>query len=195
MPQKKNPFLNFCFSCWPGAGQMYQGFIKKGASIMTVFCGIIFFIALFDMEPLMVAMPIVWFYGFFDSVNTNSLPDEKFASLTDEFLFIDNSFSTRQMLKKFRFPVGVLFVVIGIYWICHSTLYALAEIGFIHWYSRAFELLRYIPKTFMALGVILIGVCLITGKRVQYNEEQEIKHDMKQENKEREDEEREEEGE
>lgn len=187
MPQKRNPFLNFCFSCWPGAGQMYQGFMKKGASIMTIFCGIIFFITLFDMEPLMVAIPVIWFYGFFDSVNTNSLSDEKFASLTDEFLFVDNSFNTRQILKKFRFPMGVFLVVIGIYWLCHSTLYALAGAGFIHWYSRAFELLQYIPKTFMALGVIVIGVCLITGRRIQYGGEQE--------NEEGENEEREGEGE
>ena len=195
MPQKKNPFINFCFSCWPGAGQMYQGFMKKGASIMAVFCGILFFIELFDMDAFMVAIPIVWFYGFFDSVNTNSLPDEKFASLKDEFLFVDNSFSTRQLLKKFRFPAGILLVVIGIYWICHSTLYALAGVGFIQWYSRAFELLRYIPKTFMAIGVIVIGACLITGKRVQYDREQEMQYGVKQENGEGEDAKREGEGE
>ena len=181
MPQKKNPFLNFCFSCWPGAGQMYQGFVKKGASIMTIFCGILFFTGLFDMDALLVAIPIVWFYGFFDSVNTNSLSDEKFASLKDEFLFVDNSFNTRQILKKFRFPVGVLLVFIGIYWICRSSLYALAGVGFIHWYSRAFELLNYIPKTFMALGVIVIGVCLITGRWVQYDGEKRMQYDAKRE--------------
>lgn len=180
MPQKKNPFLNFCFSCWPGAGQMYQGFMKKGASIMTIFCVMLFFIALFDMDEFLVIMPVIWFYGFFDSINTNSLPDEKFASLKDEFLFVNNSFNTRQILKKFRLPVGVLFLAMGIYWICHSALYALAGSGFIGWHSRAFQLLTYVPKTFMALGVIAIGVCLIIGKRVQYDGRQEIPYGIGQ---------------
>ena len=35
MTKKKNGFLAFCFSLIPGAGEMYMGFMKQGASIMA----------------------------------------------------------------------------------------------------------------------------------------------------------------
>ena len=35
---KKNGFLTFCFACIPGAGQMYYGYMKRGLSLITLFC-------------------------------------------------------------------------------------------------------------------------------------------------------------
>ena len=32
---KRSGFLSFCFAFIPGAGQMYQGYMKRGISIMT----------------------------------------------------------------------------------------------------------------------------------------------------------------
>ena len=37
MKRKKGKFLTFCFSCIPGAGQMFLGFFKEGVSLMTMF--------------------------------------------------------------------------------------------------------------------------------------------------------------
>ena len=34
---KKSAFLTFIFACWPGAGQMYLGYTKRGFSLMTIF--------------------------------------------------------------------------------------------------------------------------------------------------------------
>ena len=42
MIRKKGSFLTFCFSMLPGAGEMYLGFMKRGASLMTLFFFIIF---------------------------------------------------------------------------------------------------------------------------------------------------------
>ena len=39
--KKKNRFLTFCFSCLPGAAEMYMGFMKMGLSLMLVFFAII----------------------------------------------------------------------------------------------------------------------------------------------------------
>ena len=33
---KKSMFLTFCFSFIPGAGQMYQGYMKRGLSLMIL---------------------------------------------------------------------------------------------------------------------------------------------------------------
>ena len=35
---KKNGILTLLFACIPGAGQMYQGYMKRGLSLITMFC-------------------------------------------------------------------------------------------------------------------------------------------------------------
>ena len=35
----KNGILTFLFAFCPGAGQMYQGYMKRGLSLITMFCG------------------------------------------------------------------------------------------------------------------------------------------------------------
>ena len=35
--KKKNKFFTFCFSLFPGAGEMYMGFMKAGVSLMLLF--------------------------------------------------------------------------------------------------------------------------------------------------------------
>ena len=34
----KNGILTFFFAFCPGAGQMYQGYMKRGLSLITMFC-------------------------------------------------------------------------------------------------------------------------------------------------------------
>lgn len=63
----KNGILTFLFAFCPGAGQMYQGYMKRGLSLITMFC--VAFGASTLLEVLYVAMPIVWMYSFFDTFN------------------------------------------------------------------------------------------------------------------------------
>ena len=63
----KNGILTFLFAFCPGAGQMYQGYMKRGLSLITMFC--VAFGAGTLLEVLYVAMPIVWMYSFFDTFN------------------------------------------------------------------------------------------------------------------------------
>lgn len=63
----KNGILTFIFAFCPGAGQMYQGYMKRGLSLITMFC--VAFGAGTLLEVLYVAMPIVWMYSFFDTFN------------------------------------------------------------------------------------------------------------------------------
>ena len=63
----KNGFLTFCCAFVPGAGQMYQGYMKRGLSLITMFC--VAFGAGTLLGVLYVAMPIVWMYSFFDTFN------------------------------------------------------------------------------------------------------------------------------
>ena len=45
---KKNGFLTFCFAFIPGAGQMYQGYMKRGLSMVAV-CAAEYGMRRFDM--------------------------------------------------------------------------------------------------------------------------------------------------
>ena len=37
--KRKHGILLFLASCIPGCGEMYQGYMKRGVSILTAFCG------------------------------------------------------------------------------------------------------------------------------------------------------------
>lgn len=86
---KKNSFLTFCFATMPGAGQMYVGLMKKGVCLMTLFFGICF-LAVTDIPYMIITVPVLWFYSFFDAINYNNLPAEK-KELIEDKLDIDKS--------------------------------------------------------------------------------------------------------
>ena len=62
----KNGILTFFFAFCPGAGQMYQGYMKRGLSLITMFC---LFVAagVTMLDVLAVGCAIVWMYSFFDT--------------------------------------------------------------------------------------------------------------------------------
>ena len=72
MTNKKNKLFVFFFSLIPGAGEMYLGFYKTGASVMTLFLGgVALGASLFP--PLFYLTPVVWFFSFFHTNNLNTM--------------------------------------------------------------------------------------------------------------------------
>lgn len=64
---KKNGILTFLFAFVPGAGQMYQGYMKRGLSLITLF--FLCIMAGMLLEPLVLTALIVWMYSFFNTFN------------------------------------------------------------------------------------------------------------------------------
>ena len=64
--EKRNPDLPL--RLLPGAGQMYQGYMKRGA-FRSLRCSAWPLVRGTLLEVLYVAMPIVWMYSFFDTFN------------------------------------------------------------------------------------------------------------------------------
>ena len=64
----KNGILTFIFAFCPGAGQMYQGYMKRGLSLITMFC-LFIVIGVSTLEVLTIGCVIVWMYSFFDTFN------------------------------------------------------------------------------------------------------------------------------
>ena len=50
MTHRRSKFWNFFISFMPGAGQMYQGFLKRGTSLMSMFFAEIFIRPYFSVK-------------------------------------------------------------------------------------------------------------------------------------------------
>ena len=61
---KKSSFWTFVFSLFPGAGHMYLGLMKKGASLMLLFCLTIALSGFLNLSFLLILLPVIWFYSF-----------------------------------------------------------------------------------------------------------------------------------
>ena len=66
---KKNGILTLLFACIPGAGQMYQGYMKRGLSLITMFCLSTFLGAWTQIAIFYIGAPIIYMYSFFDTLN------------------------------------------------------------------------------------------------------------------------------
>ncbi|MDE6615889.1 MAG: hypothetical protein K2K35_04930, partial [Lachnospiraceae bacterium] len=115
MQHKRNQFFNFFISCVPGAGQMYQGFLKRGTSLMTIFFIEIFLAGIVNIDWLLLGLPVIWSYSFFDSMNTNSLSDEEFSKIEDRYLFTSGNPAFKIPQSKIRIPAAILLIFIGSY--------------------------------------------------------------------------------
>lgn len=63
----KNGLLTLLFAFIPGAGQMYQGYMKRGLSLMLMCCAICVLAVLFS--PIAFFLLLVFMYSFFDTLN------------------------------------------------------------------------------------------------------------------------------
>ena len=61
----KNGFLTFCCAFIPGAGQMYQGYMKRGLSLILTACLIGMVGSL--LNPVLLLLVVMWMYSFFDT--------------------------------------------------------------------------------------------------------------------------------
>lgn len=73
-PEKKPKLLVFLFSLIPGAGLMYLGCMRRGVQLMALFFGSLYATLVIggpldQLWPVFIA-PVVWFYSFFDALQT-----------------------------------------------------------------------------------------------------------------------------
>lgn len=169
MTNKKNKLITFFISLIPGAGEMYLGFYKMGGSIMVLFWGGIALLgSLFP--PLLYMLPVLWFFSFFHTHNLNSMSDEEFYALEDDYLFHMQPRDMQDWVLKNRKPVALVLIYIGISIIWNHLWSAFWK--FSHWLglsSILFSTLHYwfsaIPQLAAALLVIWIGWKLIQDKK------------------------------
>lgn len=167
MIRKKSSFLTFCFSFLPGAGQMYMGFMKRGISLMSAFFLLIFISVLTGLGTLMLAMPILFFFAFFDTFNLRAMPDDEFYAMEDDYLFIQELTKERSRIiqSKYRNVLALALIIIG-FSILWNNIYDLMR-EFLPYYisNMIYQFGRYFPQLIIGLAIIALGLYLIRGKK------------------------------
>lgn len=114
--KNKNKFFTLLFSCYPGGGHMYLGFMKQGLQLMILFSAI-FAIATISyiFQPIAFALPILVAYSIFDAGNKRSNmiePDDSDLELF-KWLNIRNTGSLKEV--NYYKTGAYILIIMGVY--------------------------------------------------------------------------------
>lgn len=167
--RQKHGLLLFLTSCVPGCGEMYQGYMKRGMSILTIFCGIFALAVLLEIGALAVLMLPVWLFSFFDSYNLRA-QTEADATPADAYLFCLSDMDSRRMndlLRKRHSLVGWGLVLLGVYVLFETVVGRLLNIICEYlgeWWLYEI-VMRDLPRLAVTVGIIALGVWFIRGPK------------------------------
>ena len=167
--KRKHGFLLFLTSCIPGCGEMYQGYMKRGMSILTIFCGIFALAVLLEIGALAVLMLPVWLFSFFDSYNLRA-QTEADATPADAYLFCLSDMDSRRMndlLRKRHSLVGWVLVVLGVYILFDTFVGRLMQL-LCEWMGQWWlydVVMRDVPRMVVTIFIIALGIWFIRGPK------------------------------
>ena len=166
----KNGFLLFLTSCLSGCGQMYQGYMKRGLSLLLSFFLVIFVSTYFYLGTLALFLPVIWLYAFFDSYALRSQLSAGTAP-EDAFLFGLSDMDSKRLgalLHKRHSLIGWVLVAVGLYMLYDMLMGQLSGL-FLGWFGEwLYSLLRYgLPRVVVTVLVILLGLWFIRGPRAK----------------------------
>ena len=168
MIRKRSSFWTVLFSFFPGAGHMFMGFLKQGLSLMAAAMSLIFLAATFHIGELVVLMPLIWFYSFFDALNKCTLPDEDFYTLEDGYMFSLDKLAQADwsILRRYNTFIGWLAIALGASMLINNLWYFFGDY-FPQYNPIIWKLGNRMPQLLISVFIIAIGVRLIMGKRKQ----------------------------
>ncbi len=164
---RKNPFLLFLSACIPGCGQMYQGYMKRGLSLMSLFAVIIGLATWLYFGQLALALPVLWLYSFFDTYNLSRALQNGEAE-PDAYPFNISLMDREQfslLLAKRHSLVGWALVLAGLY-----GGWQMVARPFSDFFSEQFGInlhwLTYqMPRLALFVLIIALGVWFIRGPK------------------------------
>lgn len=167
MKSKKSRFWTFWFSLLPGCAEMYMGFMKMGLSLMLIFWGIIAIASFLSIGPVVLLAAIVWFYGFFHAHNLAAAPDEVFNETEDQYLFnLEGVFEGGNgMVKKYRKVISIVMILLGVVLCFRGVMDMLMHI-LPEYFRGIYNMMSwYLPQIIVGVGIIVLGVYMIRGKK------------------------------
>ena len=168
----KNGILTFLFAFVPGAGQMYQGYMKRGLSLITMFCLFIMVGAMTGLDPLIVGCLIVWMYSFFDTFNLRAAiaaekaPEDDYIvhiNTKDERLhqfFQDSHKLAGWVLIAFGAMVGYQNIIMRV---LGDVMYRWGQNS--PFFRAIYLMLDELPQIVACVALIVCGVWLVRGPR------------------------------
>lgn len=167
---KRNKLLTVLFSFLPGAGHMFIGFMKMGLSFMTIFFGIIAIVFIFRADIILILLPIIWFYSFFDCIN-KTFPTDEATIIEDRYVLFPESLPNFKIFAgKQRVVLGIGAILIGVYFLADNVLSwvrpYLTDIA----NNILSNFMWRFPQLVIAVVIIIIGLVLIAGKKKEIDE-------------------------
>ena len=175
---KKNGILTFLFAFVPGAGQMYQGYMKRGLSLITLF--FLCIMAGMLLEQLVLTALIVWMYSFFDTFNLRA----QFIAGTapaDDYLVHFNTKDARLTLffRDSHKLVGWALIALGAMVAYQNII--MRVLGDVMWrwgqnnpfFRAVYLMLDELPEVVVCVALIVCGLWLVRGPKGKKAEEPE----------------------
>lgn len=164
----KNGLLTLLFAFIPGAGQMYQGYMKRGLSLMLMCCAICVLAVLFS--PIAFFLLLVFMYSFFDTLNLRAQIALGNAPADDYLVHLDpkDKRLARLLLDSHKL-VGWLLIAFGAL-IAYQNLImnTLGDLVY-RWghsspvFRALYLVMASLPDVVVCVVLIICGVWLVKG--------------------------------
>lgn len=164
----KNGLLTLLFAFIPGAGQMYQGYMKRGLSLMLMCCAIGVLAMLF--APIALFLMLVFMYSFFDTLNLRAQIALGNAPADDYLVHLDpkDKRLARLLLDSHKL-VGWLLIAFGAL-IAYQNL-IMNTLGYLvyRWghsspvFRALYLVMASLPDVVVCVVLIVCGVWLVKG--------------------------------
>ncbi len=169
----KNKVLTLLFAFCPGASQMYQGYMKRGLSLILLFMANVFVACLFPL--LATFLVVIYMFNFFDALNLHASLRQGTAEKDDYLIHLNglNDAGLGRLLKDHSLlgwgltGLGVLGLYQTLLHPILSRLYwAQVENGPVNPVLRAMmDLIDKLPAAVLCIVLIVLGLRLVRGPK------------------------------
>ena len=165
----KNGILTFIFAFCPGAGQMYQGYMKRGLSLITMFC-LFVVIGVSTLQVLNIGCVIVWMYSFFDTFNLRAQIGAGTAPQDDYLVHINwHDQRMEQFMLDSHKLVGWLLIAFGALIAYQNLIMNIFGDLVYRWghsspvFRALYLVMASLPDVVVCVVLIVCGVWLVKG--------------------------------
>ena len=149
---------------------MYQGYMKRGTSLLGLGCLVIALTSILSLGELALLLPLLWLYAFFDTYNLRAQMDAGIFP-EDAFLFGLGEMDSQQLQRLLwtrHSLIGWVLVAVGVYMLYDMLMGQLSGL-FFGWFGEwLYSLLRYgLPRVVITVLVILLGLWFIRGPKAK----------------------------
>lgn len=169
----KNKVLTVLFAFCPGASQMYQGYMKRGLSLIMMFMANIFVACLFPL--LATFLVVIYMFNFFDALNLHASLREGTADPDDYLVHLNwlNDAGLNRLVRDHSLlgwglaGLGVLGlyqtflhpIVYQLYWDLLDRGYRSSLL------NLAMDLMDKLPAGVLCIVLVVLGLRLVRGPK------------------------------